>query len=81
MHLRNSIRARSASPSSHTPPGIAGQVLKTTVKAAEKALDGVAIPGVKSTVGALLELINALEVCTHSGLLRALGHDFHLFVL
>ena len=58
--------SRPGSPSSQTPASEAGQtakeVIKTTLKIAEKALDGLPIPGVKGAIGALLEVITGLEV-------------------
>ena len=66
MYLRNLVSFRPASPSSHASRSEAGQtareVLKTTLKLAEKALDGVPIPGAKAAVGSLLEVIGGLEV-------------------
>lgn len=37
--------------------------LTTSLAVAEKALDGVPLPGAKAAVGALLEIIRGLEVC------------------
>ena len=66
MYLRNFVSSRPASPSSHASKTEAGQtareVLKTTLKLAEKALDGVPIPGAKAAIGSLLEVIGGLEV-------------------
>jgi len=41
---------------------IAKEALKPTLKIAEKALDGIPIPGAKAAVGTLLEVITGLEV-------------------
>ena len=40
----------------------AKDVLKTTLRIAEKALDGLPIPGARGTIGVLLEIISGLEV-------------------
>jgi len=66
MYLRNLVLSQPGSPSSHTSRGEAGQtaqeVLKTTLKLAEKLLDGIPIPGAKGAIGGLLEVIGGLEV-------------------
>ena len=64
--MQSFIRSRSNSPSSPASPSqisqVTKEVLKTTLKVAEKVLDGVPIPGAKGVIGVLLEVISGLEV-------------------
>ena len=60
------FRSRPGSPSLGTSSSNVGQtakeIIKTTLKIAEKALDGFPIPGAKGTIGVLLEIISGVEV-------------------
>ena len=67
MYRRSLILSRPGSPSSsHASKSEAGQtaqeVLKTTLRLAEKALDDVPITGAKGAIGSLLEVVAGLEV-------------------
>jgi len=67
--MRRVSKSGSSSPPSFTSPRDTGQtakeVLKTTLKLAEKALDGLPIPSANGVLGTLLELIAGLEVSYH----------------